>query len=125
MVIVLLSLLPKTVVTGNDNELGRPWDRHTIDNSSQGADGVDLGDVNGDGLLDIVTGWEEGGQIRVYLHPGKEKVKQKWPAVTVGKVQKPEDATFVDLDGDGIFDVVSATEGETKTIFVHLSLIHI
>jgi hypothetical protein len=119
MVIVLLSLLSKNAAAGNHNELGQPWDRHTIDNSSQGADGVHLGDVDGDGLLDIVTGWEEGGQIRVYLHPGKDEVKKKWPTVTVGRVQSPEDATFVDLDGDGILDVVSATEGKTKTIFVH------
>jgi len=30
-----------------------PWMRHTIDNSSKGADGVRLMDVNGDGLLDV------------------------------------------------------------------------
>ena len=32
-----------------------------IDASSRGADGVRLADVNGDGLMDITTGWEEGG----------------------------------------------------------------
>ena len=36
------------------------WTRHTIDNSSRGADGVRFLDVNGDGLEDIATGWEEG-----------------------------------------------------------------
>ena len=100
-------------------EFDRPWVRHTIDDSSRGADGVRLGDVNGDGLPDIVTGWEEGGRIRVYVHPGKDAVKQRWPAVTVGEVEKPEDAVFADLDGDGVLDVISSTEGETKTIFVH------
>ena len=39
--------------------------------------------------------------------------------VTVGEVGKPEDAVFVDLDGDGALDVVSSTEGKTRTIFVH------
>ena len=34
-----------------------PWPRHTIDDSSRGADGVRLADVNGDRLPDIVTGW--------------------------------------------------------------------
>ncbi len=100
-------------------DLNRPWARHTIDDSSRGADGVRLGDVNGDGLPDIVTGWEEGGRIRVYVHPGKRAVKRRWPAVTVGEVIKPEDAVFADLDGDGALDVVSSTEGETRTIFVH------
>jgi len=37
------------------------WKRHTIDNSSSGADGAKLADINADGLPDIVTGWEEGG----------------------------------------------------------------
>ena len=32
------------------------WERHTIDNSSKGADGVRVADVNGDGLLDLTTG---------------------------------------------------------------------
>lgn len=97
----------------------QPWARHVIDNSSQGADGVRLADVNGDGLEDITTGWEEGGKIRVYLNPGAARVREPWPAVNVGDVAKPEDAVFADLDGDGSMDVLSSTEGETRTLFVH------
>lgn len=96
-----------------------PWPRHTIDDTSRGADGVKLLDFNGDGLDDIVTGWEEGGLTRLYLHPGYEKSRQRWPAVVVGKTPNVEDATPVDLDGDGAADVVSCCEGSTKTMFVH------
>jgi|TARA_B110000037_G_scaffold221236_1_gene291394 hypothetical protein len=96
-----------------------PWARHTIDDSSKGADGIRLADINGDGLPDIATGWEEGGIVRAYLHPGKAKAKQKWPAVTVGKVRSAEDAVFADLDGDGAADVVSSCEGGTKSMFIH------
>ncbi len=96
-----------------------PWLRHTIDDSSKGADGVRLADANGDGLMDIATGWEEGGVVRAYLHPGRGKEKQKWPAVTVGKVKSAEDAVFADLDGDGAMDVVSSCEGGTRSMFVH------
>ena len=96
-----------------------PWALHTIDNTSKGADGVRLEDVNGDGLLDIATGWEEGGVVRAYVHPGREKAKSLWPMVTVGKVKSAEDALFVDLDGDGAMDVVSSCEGGTKSMFVH------
>ncbi len=96
-----------------------PWQRHTIDDSSKGADGVRLADANGDGLMDIVTGWEEAGVVRLYLNPGPEKSKEKWPAVTVGQAKNVEDAVMVDLDNDGAMDVVSSCEGKTKTMYVH------
>lgn len=98
---------------------GEPWERHTIDKSSKGADGVRLADVNSDGLMDIATGWEEGGVVRAYLHPGHIKTKQEWPTVTVGEVKSAEDAVFADFDGDGNIDVVSSCEGGTKSMFVH------
>lgn len=98
---------------------GMAWRRHTIDDASRGADGVRLADVNGDGLMDIATGWEEGGRIRVCINPGPDRVGKRWPAVTVGEVAAPEDAVFVDLDGNGATDVVSACEGGGKSIWVH------
>lgn len=98
---------------------GTPWPRHVIDDSSRGADGVRLCDVNGDSLPDVTTGWEQGGISRVYLHPGYADVKTRWPAVTVGHAPNVEDAVFADLDADGRIDVVSSCEGGTQTIFVH------
>ena len=95
------------------------WKIHTIDNSSSGADGVKLADINNDGRLDIVTGWEEGGFTKLYLHPGTGEVKEKWPAVTVGTTPNVEDAVFIDMNNDGKLDLVSCTEGSTKKIFVH------
>lgn len=100
-------------------ERGEPWKRHTIDDSSRGADGVRWADVNGDGLPDIATGWEEGGVVRVCLNPGPAKVKARWPAVTVGQVKSAEDAVLVDLDGDGRLDVISCCEGKTRQVYVH------
>lgn len=95
------------------------WRMHVVDNTSRGADGVRLADFNRDGHPDIVTGWEEGGVIRVYKNPGPKNAKEKWPMVTVGKVKSPEDAVFVDLDSDGQLDVVSCCEGKTNSVFVH------
>ncbi len=98
---------------------GAPWKRHIIDGSSTGADGVRLADVNGDGLIDIATGWEQGGAVRVCLNPGPAKALEAWPAVTAGSVSDVEDALFSDIDGDGATDVVSCAEGVTRVISIH------
>lgn len=100
------------------------WERHTIDASDKtagklGADGVRLGFANADDDPDVVTGWENGDAIRVALNPGPENAKALWPAFTVGRVRGAEDAVFADLDANGVLDVVSCTEGKTRTVFVH------
>ncbi|MBA62458.1 MAG: hypothetical protein CMJ76_08835 [Planctomycetaceae bacterium] len=118
LVILVLCLLPVQLVTANEKQ-STGWQLHLIDGVSKGADGARIADVNGDGLADLVTPWEEGGMIRVCLHPGKQNVRKPWPAVTVGKVASPEDAVFVDLDQDGRVDVVSSSEGALKTMHVH------
>ena len=95
------------------------WQRHTIDDSSRGADGVKLGDINQDGLIDLVTGWEEGGEIHVCLNPGPTRAHNRWPSIIVGHVQDAEDAIFVDIDNDGSLEVISCTEAKTQTVYLH------
>ena len=112
-----LPFLPAAVIWAQ--LAGKPWPMHTIDNSSRGADGVKLIDINTDGRPDVTTAWEEGGVIRVYYNEGRVGVRSEWPQVTVGKVRSPEDAVFADLDGDLAFDVVSSCEGDQRALFVH------
>ncbi len=101
-------------------ETARPvWRRHAIDATSIGADGVRLADVNRDGRPDVVTGWEEGGVVRLYLQPPRTDLMRPWPRATVGTVASPEDAVAADLDGDGRFEIISATEGKDRTLYVH------
>ncbi len=95
------------------------WIRHTIDDRFRGADGVKLGDVNADGLLDLVVPWEESGLVSVYLNPGPLQATSPWPAVTVGEVAAVEDAVLVDLDSNGQLDVVSCCQGNVQTMYVH------
>jgi hypothetical protein len=121
LVLIALILLHAEKLAAEPGERGTAWNHHSIDDSARGADGVRLADANGDGLLDIATGWEEAGLIRLYLNPGAAKAKQPWPKVTVGQVHSPEDAVLVDLDGDGGLDIVSCCEGKTRSVFVHWS----
>lgn len=105
---------------------GEAWQRHTIDNSSRGADGVKTGDFDRDGITDIVTGWEEGGRIRICFQPNnvpsrQRLVRSQWDSVTVGRVKSPEDAVAFDFNRDGWPDVISCCEGSTKNVFVHLN----
>ena len=114
-------LLLLTLISGSFELGAEPWVRHVIDNSSRGADGVRLADINGDGLPDITTGWEEGGVTRVYLHPGYEKARNPWPKVTVGRTPSVEDAVFADVNADGAMDVVACCEGKEKAVHIFLS----
>ncbi|WP_461507913.1 FG-GAP repeat domain-containing protein [Rhodopirellula baltica] len=98
---------------------GELWSRHTIDDSLVGADGVRLADFDGDGLQDIVTGWEESGVIRLYLNPGPKNAKKPWSQVTVGLGKSVEDAVAFDVNGDGLLDVISCHEGKSKRVLVH------
>ena len=106
-------------VWGHKKNKQPAWPRRTIDDMGSGADGVKLGDMDQDGKMDIVTGWEESGITKVYLHPGVKQVRGKWPKITVGNTPQVEDAVFADLDGDGQLEIISATEGKTQTIFIH------
>lgn len=95
------------------------WRRFTIDNTSRGADGVKLGDINRDGLPDIAVPFEQGNEVKVFINPGAQRAAQAWPSVTVGRrVPSPEDAIFVDLDRDGALDVVSASDAGRR-ITIH------
>ncbi|MEM7476780.1 MAG: VCBS repeat-containing protein [Planctomycetota bacterium] len=99
----------------------QPWKRITIDDTLRGADGARLADANGDGLPDIVTGWEESGRTRAYFHPGKDKVSEPWPYVDLGATPSVEDAYWVDLNGDGFLDVLSSCEGKEQCLWMHIS----
>lgn len=92
--------------------------RHVIDSSGAGADGVHLGDINRDGLIDVVSGWEASPSLKVYFHPGISRLNapDPWRSVEVNgglPVPNIEDAAFADLDNDGWLDaVISASEGD-------------
>lgn len=110
-------VLPYTREGQNKNK--EPWKMHSIDPSpSSGSDGVKLADVNGNGFLDLVTGFEEGGVSRIYINPGPDKASQYWEYVELPSPDV-EDAVLVDLNNNGVMDLVTASEGSTNQIMIH------
>lgn len=104
----------------DDGDISHPWILHALDAAPpSGSDGVKLADVNGDGYPDLATGFEEGGVSRIYLNPGHGSAsKEHWPYVELPSPHV-EDALLVDLDQNGIVDLVTACEGKTNQIFFH------
>jgi len=97
----------------------RTWERHTIDSGLNGGDGVRPVDIDGDGDQDLVVGYEQSGTVRIYLNPGTELVKQPWPLIDFpGIAPDVEDVFFADMDGDGFYDLVVSTEGNTRELFI-------
>jgi hypothetical protein len=89
----------------------RPWVVHTISERGTGsAHGIGVGDINGDGRLDIVTayGWWEqpppgsGDQLWKY-HP---QAFGRWGRVSYGGAE----IGIYDINGDGLNDVVTSLD---------------
>lgn len=83
----------------------QPWRRHTIDNTSAGADGVRIVQRQ---PLQLVTGWEEGGLVRLYTQAG-----QGWHKQDVGPAPDVEDAV------SAFGYIISASEGKTRALWAH------
>jgi hypothetical protein len=101
------------------------WKMWLIDTSGNGADGVHTGDINRDGLVDVVSGWEQSGDLMLYLNPGPDGVREtaSWSRVDISggvAIEGIEDAAFADLDLDGFDDaVISSIEADTQTLGIH------
>jgi hypothetical protein len=96
------------------------WTKHTIYSGPSGADGVDLADIDDDGLSDVASGWEQAGLVTVSFHPGTAAVRsgEPWYTIAVGKrLHGVEDAIFADVDGDGNTDVIATCECRRVVVY--------
>jgi hypothetical protein len=89
---------------------------YPLGNGASGASGIAKGDVNGDGLPDIVTSNASTSNISVLLNSGKRSFQ---PAQVFSTGGQPESVALADFNRDGKLDVVTANfaDGTVSVLF--------
>ncbi|GAA5220602.1 hypothetical protein GCM10025777_12320 [Membranihabitans marinus] len=90
------------------------WPLHIIDSSLWGADGIRVGDFNGDEYADYISGGEEKGLTKVYLGRGGDGFNE-----LTFESADVEDAIFFDGNGDGRSEVMTLCEGRNEAMYWH------
>jgi hypothetical protein len=84
--------------------LREAWQRHEITTQINNLHTVKLGDINGDGSLDVVTGQPWGAlEVRIYFNDGKGRFPR---SQRVAEGKGLYSGVVVDLDGDGDMDLI-------------------
>jgi len=94
------------------------WTRHDLGRTSHAVDRVEVGDLNGDGRLDVVVseerwpGEEPDANLWIFLQHGSE-----WERRNVVEQFSMNNLDVADLDNDGDIDIVTAEhKGERLSV---------
>jgi FG-GAP-like repeat/PASTA domain/FG-GAP repeat len=92
----------------HEYEIGKPGDM-------QGAFSIAMGDVNGDGKLDVVTGNLASKSVSLLVNDGHGALE---PPVNYSLGREPADVALADLNGDGKLDIAT---GNPNTVSILLN----
>ncbi len=99
-----------------NNGTGTIWTPVNLGTATENTFSVAVGDVNGDGALDIVVG-NKGKQNLVYLNNGTGTI---WTPVTFGTVTASTYSLAVgDVNGDGALDIVAGTYNGQSVVYLN------
>ncbi|HFE36855.1 MAG TPA: hypothetical protein ENK06_00365, partial [Gammaproteobacteria bacterium] len=102
-----------------DDETFNDW-QISLESSSRRITTLEVGDVNGDGWLDVLA----VGGGRLFVHYGKETQKNQWdysssssyPAPLLRSFYTPESFALGDMDNDGYLDLMQVFDTSGVTI---------
>lgn len=103
------------------------WTTHKISNVSVGGNGIGVGDINGDGNLDVFTGFKDLPRHKIDREPGPFPVywlknpgvfNEAWEAILVDTFPQehmPDRFSIADIDNDGVNDLIVSEENYPVT----------
>jgi hypothetical protein len=95
----------------NDGAADPTWTAADITTSADFATGIYVGDMDGDGDMDIAGSSGDDDSISVYENDGA--VNPTWTKTVINTTaDRVDDVHFADLDGDGDLDIISAATND-------------